>query len=121
MLAVNVASTTLLARELGGAMAADPAGGGGRLVLVSSISGAAPIPGTVAAYAATKAYVSSLASALRTEAKRTFRIKYAGRYLGRMARSGDITSAAERERVTVSLSHVHTRCGPTCILHGARA
>ena len=64
MLQLNVASTTYLLRRFGASFAAR---GSGRVLIIASSAGAAPgVPG-VAVYAATKAYLRSLAAGVGSE------------------------------------------------------
>lgn len=63
MLQVNIVALTHLCREFGKTMVAN---GGGEILNVSSVASTLPIP-DFAAYAASKAYVSSLSEAIRLE------------------------------------------------------
>jgi len=68
MLDLNVRATTRLLGHFSGEMAAS--GNGGHVLLIASSAGAAPgVPG-VAVYAATKAYLRSLAAGVRAELRR---------------------------------------------------
>ena len=65
MVDLNVRSTTMLLQHFAGTMAAS--GRGGQVLIVASAAGAAPgVPG-VAVYAASKAYLRSLAGGVRAE------------------------------------------------------
>ena len=71
VLALNVHATTALLRHFGHTMSCSAEGGGtGRVLLIASSAAAAPgIPG-VAIYAASKAYLRSLAQGARAELRR---------------------------------------------------